>query len=204
MPVELNGQRLCQVADVGGVRYQKEDIADDTRSIALDKVIDIAKATAEYMSQMEAAPQLKASGLEGDYRLLVDFNGVVLAGHPTKYGVQFVSWERSPDQTSLGHGHYYGPNSGIDSYTAAKQDFAVRSGLIPHSTLFAPEQLVEIYHCCTEVLAGLYSIEVEQRKCLQSIIEQIECNVPDLGERLQREWEAEVSEAPEDSGMQFW
>ncbi len=45
---------------------------------------DIAKATAEYMGQMEAAPQLTASGLTGDYRLLADFNNTVLAGHPTK------------------------------------------------------------------------------------------------------------------------
>ena len=28
---------------------------------------------------METAPQLKASGLEGDYRILADFNGTVLA-----------------------------------------------------------------------------------------------------------------------------
>ena len=29
---------------------------------------------------MEAAPQLKASGLDGDYRILADFGGTVLAG----------------------------------------------------------------------------------------------------------------------------
>ena len=108
-----------------------------------NKVTDIARTTAEYMSHLEAAPHLTANGLEGDYRLLADFNGVVLAGHPTQYGAQFVTWERSPDQTSLGHGHYYGPNAGVDSYTATKQDFAVRSDLIPRSAFFTPEQLAE-------------------------------------------------------------
>ena len=105
----------------------------DSRNAALDRATGIARITAEYMSQMEAAPQLTASGLKGDYRLLADFNDVVLAGHPTKYGVQFVTWARIQEGTALDQGHYYGPSVGKDSYTAAKQDFAVRSGLIPRS-----------------------------------------------------------------------
>ena len=45
------------------------------------------------MTAMEAAPQLKASGLDGDYRNLADFGGTVLAGASSKYGVQFVTWD---------------------------------------------------------------------------------------------------------------
>ena len=162
LPVELDGQRLCLALDTGTVRYWREDVADDYRSAALDRVNSITKATAEYMSQLAAAPQLTANSLTEDYRLLADFNGVVLAGHPTRYGVQFVTWERSSDRTSLGSGHYYGPGGGADSYTAAKRDFATRSGLIPRSALFDQKQLIEIYHCSVEVQAGLYSITDEQ------------------------------------------
>ncbi|WP_251319418.1 hypothetical protein [Flintibacter muris] len=182
LPVELDGQRLCLALDTGTVRYWREDVADDYRSAALDRVNSITKATAEYMSQ------------------LADFNGVVLAGHPTRYGVQFVTWERSSDRTSLGSGHYYGPGGGADSYTAAKRDFATRSGLIPRSALFDQKQLIEIYHCSVEVQAGLYSITDEQGKCLQSIIDQIELSIPNLGELLDQE---QNIEAPEDGGMQF-
>ena len=200
LPVELDGQRLCLALDTGTVRYWREDVADDYRSAALDRANSITKATAEYMSQMAAAPQLTTNSLTGDYRLLADFNGVVLAGHPTRYGVQFVTWERSSDQTSLGSGHYYGPGGGADSYTAAKRDFATRSGLIPRSALFDQKQLIEIYHCSVEVQAGLYSITDEQGKCLQSIIDQIELSIPNLGELLDQE---QNIEAPEDGGMQF-
>lgn len=91
--MELDGQHLCQITETSGVRYWKEDVADDRRSAALDRVTDVAKITAEYMRQMETAPQLTASGLTGDYRLLAEFNNTVLAGHPSKYGVQFVTWE---------------------------------------------------------------------------------------------------------------
>ena len=200
LPVELDGQRLCLALDTGTVRYWRADVADDYRSAALDRVNSITKATAEYMSQLAAAPQLTANSLTEDYRLLADFNGVVLAGHPTRYGVQFVTWERSSDRTSLGSGHYYGPGGGADSYTAAKRDFATRSGLIPRSALFDQKQLIEIYHCSVEVQAGLYSITDEQEKCLQSIIDQIELSIPNLGELLDQE---QNIEAPEDGGMQF-
>ena len=94
LPVELDGQRLCLALDSGAVRYWREGAADKHRSAALDRAISITQTTTEYMGQMEAAPQLTASGLAGDYRLLADFNGVVLAGHPTQYGVQFVTWAR--------------------------------------------------------------------------------------------------------------
>ena len=114
MPVELDGQRLCLALDTGAVRYWKEDVADDRRSAALDRVTDDAKITAEYMRQMEAAPQLTASGLTGDYRLLAEFNDTVLAGHPSKYGIQFVTWEWVRDHTALYQGNYYGPEGGTD------------------------------------------------------------------------------------------
>ena len=93
LPVEMDDQRLCLAMDTGRVRYWKEDILGDSRSAALDRATDIVRTTAEYMSQMEAAPQLGV-GPEGDYRLLADFNNIVLAGHPTQYGVQFVTWAR--------------------------------------------------------------------------------------------------------------
>ena len=207
LPVELDGRHLCLAADTGAVRYWKADAADDHRSTALDRAISIAKTTSEYMSQMEAAPPLTASGLAGDYRLLADFNGVVLAGHPTQYGVEFVTWERMPDRSGLNAGNYYGPSGGTDSYTAAKRDFATRSGLIPRSALFTLEQLTEVYRCIHETLESEYSITDERQKCLESAAEQIERCVPDLDERValsnQKEVELTAKESPQDGGMQF-
>ena len=67
----------------------------------------------------------------------------------------------------------------MDSYTAAKRDFATRSGLIPHSALFAPEQLTEIYRCIHETLEN-FSITSERQEHLSSAAEQIERIVSDL------------------------
>ena len=207
LPVELDGQRLCLALDTGAVRYWREDAADDHRSAALDKAISITKTTAEYMRQMETAPQLTASGLTGDYRLLADFNDVVLAGHPTKYGVQFVTWEWVRERTGLYQGDYYGPGVGTDSYAAAKRDFATRSGLIPRNALFTPEQLAEVYRCIHETLGSSYPITEERQKCLESTVEQIERGIPDLDDRVALSNTKELEYADtlfaENSGMQF-
>lgn len=207
LTVELDGRRLCQITDNGAVRYWKDEAAEDSRSMALDRVTDIAKITEEYMRLIEAAPFLTVGNLRGDYRVLANFNDVVLAGHPTKYGAQFVTWEQSPDRTSLGHGHYYGPSAGIGSYAAAKQDFATRSGLLPRSALFTSEQLTEVYRSVRETLESPYPITDERRKCLQSTAEQIEHAVPDLDERVslsnQRELELNTMESNEAGGMKL-
>ena len=113
-------------------------------------------------AMMEQAPQIKASGLEGDYRSLAEFNNVVLAGHQTKFGMEFVTWEWVQNHTTLWQGHYYG-----DNYAAAKQDFATRSGLIPSEALFTPEQLGEIYRCICEVLEN-YGVMLPFRCCSDS------------------------------------
>ena len=207
LPVELDGQRLCLALDSGTIRYWKEDVADERRSAALDRVTDIAKITAEYMRQLETAPQLTASGLTGDYRLLADFNNVVLAGHPTRYGVQFVTWDRVRERTALHQGHYYGPDIGVDGYTSAKRDFTTRSGLVPRGSLFTPEQLTEVYRCIHETLESEYPITDERQECLGSTAKQIEQCVPGLEERVELSYQKEVAltaaETPQDCGMRF-
>lgn len=170
LPVELDDQCLCQVTETGGVRYRKEDVANDIRSEALDKVADTARTTAEYMRQLETAPLLTANGLGGNYRLLAEFSNVVLTGHPTSYGVQFVTWDRVQNRTALHQGDYYGPGSGMDSYTAAKRDFVTRSGLVSRSALFTPEQLAEIYRSIHETLENAYPITDDRRKLLESSV----------------------------------
>ena len=145
LPVLWNGAPLCRITGKGSVFYRREDADTPQAEDALYRVEDIAAKTLEYMTAMEAAPQLKASGMDGDYRILADFGGTVLAGSPSKYGVQFVTWDWDYDRTGVVHGHYF-----MENYDAAKQDFATRSGLIQKEQLFSPEQLTEIYRCCTD------------------------------------------------------
>ena len=192
LPVELDGQPLCRILDSGTVRYWEKDIGSDSRREALERVTDIARVTDEYMSRMDAAPKLKVGSLEGDYRLLAEFSGTVLAGHPTKYGTQFVTWSRGPDGTSLNQGNYYAPEYATESYIAAKENFAVRSGLVNKNQLFTPEQLAEVYRCIHETLDSEYPITDSRREILENACTQIERAVPNLDALVQESNQEEL------------
>ena len=186
LPVLWNGAPLCRITDKGSVFYRREDADTPQAEDALYRVEDIATQTMEYMTAMETAPQLKASGLEGDYRILADFNGTVLAGMHSKHGVQFVTWDWDYDRTGLSHGHYF-----MENYDGAKQDFAIRSGLIHKEQLFSPEQMTEIYRCCADSVDGdFFDLTAEQEKVIRSVQQQIEDCVPDVVERIRQQEDA--------------
>ena len=186
LPVLWNGAPLCRITGKGSVFYRREDVDTPQTEEALRQAEDIAARTREYMLAMETAPQLKASGLEGDYRILADFNGTVLAGMHSKHGVQFVTWDWDYDRTGLSHGHYF-----MENYDGAKQDFAIRSGLIHKEQLFSPEQMTEIYRCCADSVDGdFFDLTAEQEKVIRSVQQQIEDCVPDLAERIRQQEDA--------------
>lgn len=141
----------------------------------------------EYQKLMDQAPQIKASGLEGDYRALAEFNNVVLAGHQTRFGMEYITWEWVQNHTALWQGHYYG-----DNFDAAKQDFATRAGLVPQDRLLSPEQLVEVYRSVYETLDSEYPMTGRREQLLKEVAAQIERAVPDLDELVQKSNEAEL------------
>lgn len=198
LQVTWNNQRLCLAvpAPGGNMRYFPDDIVGPEMETARLRVSGIINETAEYMALMEQAPQIRASGLDGDYRALAEFNGVVLAGHPTKYGVEFVTWEWVQDHTSLWQGHYTG------DYTAAKEDFAVRSGMLPKERVFSDQQLTEVYRCVQETLESGSPLTREREKILSSITAQIELSLPNLSDLVQQSNEKELIQGEaDDPGM---
>ena len=119
-------------------------------------------------------------------KVLADFNGTVLAGVQSKHGVHFVTWDWAYGHTGVCHGHYF-----MENYAGAKQDFAIRSGLIQKERLFTPEQMTEIYRCCADSVDGdFFELTGEQEKMIRSVQQQIEECVPDLDERIRQQEEA--------------
>ena len=89
----------------------------------------------EYEKLMEQAPRIKASGLEGDYRALAEFNNIVLAGHQTKYGMEFVTWEWVQNHTALWQGHYIGTMASAGGGTLAASIGAAKIGAATGTTI---------------------------------------------------------------------
>ena len=173
LPVCWEKGRLCRISGKGSVLYRQENVDSIRAQDALQSVIDIAKTTSEYMTILETAPLLKASGLTGNYRVLADFGSAVLAGHPTERGVQFVTWEWDFDREGVHHGHYF-----QDDYDAAKRDFATRSGLVQKGALFEPEQLAEIYRALAFVREQDESLSFGRDRELAELMEQVSGLLP--------------------------
>ena len=180
LPVLWNGAPLCRITGKGSVFYRREDADMPQAEDALFRVEYIAAKTLEYMTAMEAAPRLKASGLDGDYRILADFGDAVLAGHPSERGVQFVTWEWDWDRKGVHHGHYF--QNGCEE---AKHDFVRRSGLLPKEALFEPEQLDEIHRALAFVCEQDEGLSIGREKEIKAIMEQLKCLLPESPEQTQ-------------------
>ena len=168
--------------------YRQERVDALGAQDALQAVIDTAKMTSEYMAILEYAPQLKATDLTGDYRILADFGDALLAGHLTERGVQFVTWEWDFDRKGVHQGHYF-----QDDYEAAKRDFTVCSGLVQKGALFEPEQLAEIYRALAFVREQDESLSFGRDQELKELMEQVGGLLPADAPRQR--------DAPEQSGM---
>ena len=194
LPVVVEGQEAMWVQSWGGIILNVET----ANAPAVNRVYDIAAGISaqvyEYTEAMAAAPPFHADGLHEGFRLLADFNGVVLAGQELgdSWGYKFVTWQRTPDRTSVALGHYY-----HNGYQEAKLDFAYRAGLVQESRQFSNEQLAEVYRCVHETLDSEYPITDQRRNILEQVAEQIESSVEDLDELVGQSNQRELDAARE-------
>ena len=171
--VKWNGQPLCSVDRDGIVRFRPADITGAEVDRKLRTVTQVAAQVKEYMQIFDRAPALKAVGLDDTYKVLADFGDTVLAGQLGVMGAKFVTWEWDFDRQGVHAGHYF-----MENYEAAKQDFAVRAGLVESQRLFSDEQLAVIKNACEFALEDNATLSYAEEKQLQSVQEQIELLLP--------------------------
>ena len=193
LPVGWDGQSLCRIDGGGSIRYRQEDVGELDRKLDCQGAMGLAATTAEYVKLMAEAPDLKVENLGERYKLLANFNGAVLAGQTTKFGIQFVTWEWNYEKTGLWQGHYYG-----GSYEKAKQDFAVRAGLVDRHRLFTNERLAEIYRCVQKTLDAADHMTPERQIILEEVADQIRYSVSDLSELVSQSARREMEVATDD------
>lgn len=156
----------------------------------VDSIVDELAANPEvarcydvwHMTILQTAPPLKAESLNDGYKTLLEYNDTILAARPSRFGMQFVTWEWDFNHKGLNHGHYYNSN-----YEGAKRDFAVRAGLVEPQPIFNKEQLVEIYRCCEDTLCGVYEMTDEQRATIRSAQDRIRDKHPDILELIREQ-----------------
>ena len=168
-----NRKLLCTVDANGTVRFSPDDIRGADEDRQLQTVTQTVAQVKEYLRIMERAPTLKAIDLSEDYKILAEFDDTVLAGRMSKNGARFVTWEYDFDRRGVHTGHYF-----MQDYESAKQDFAVRAGLVNHQRLFSDEQLAVIRNACAFALEADATLSYTEEKQLHSVQEQIELLLP--------------------------
>ena len=183
LTVLLNNQPVLSVSAGSDVFLLPAGSNPPEASELYHKVAQTAEEVYAYVEAIQTAPLLHASGLSEKFHLLADFGGAVLAGRElgNGWGYQFVTWIWDHDRTGVSHGHYY-----EEDFQGAKQDFAVRSGLISKAQLFLPEELTQLYRATDYLLDEGPEPEDGQLKALQTSRTKIEYTVTDLVERLEQ------------------
>ena len=117
-------------------------VPENCPSDSYSQIKNITKAAFDFCYAFAKAATLKADGLSGNYRCLAEFNSTVLAAkYNEEYGFEFVTWDRTFDGKGVTQGNYY------SDYSAAKENFATRSGLIDKDKLFSTEELEQLGKC---------------------------------------------------------
>ena len=188
LDIFLHDRPVLYVSPASDVFLLPDGSQNEEASELYHQVAATADEVYGYVEAMENAPPLRAAGLREDFRLLADFGGAVLAGQERENGLgyQFVTWVWAYERQGVCHGHYY-----EGDFQSAKQDFAVRSGLISKAQLFSPEQLTELYRATDFLLEEGPAPEEKHLRAIQEARTKIEYVVPDLQDRLEQGQEQE-------------
>ena len=128
----------------------------------------------EYCKAYAAAQPLAADGLKVEYCCLAEFNETVFAAkYNAEYGFEFVVWLRTFNRNSVFQGHYF------SDYAAAKEDFALRSGLISSDRVFSEAEMKELLHCVEFTLDADDGLDYSHFEKIKALKERIENIVPE-------------------------
>jgi hypothetical protein len=174
-----DGEQYIFLMDDGEIRFKPED-----REFAY-RVRDIRDEVDEYMTEYQNADPNKAlfkSGGRSDTRTLASYNCCEFAARRLPNGsMDFVTWRVVKDN-SREIGHYF------NDYSAAKQDFAVRAGLIDRDRLFTETELTVIRSHLSDYLsidAGEH-IDGKNEQAIRGVIKKIDnVVVPEIKEQAQ-------------------
>lgn len=187
---------LCMTAFLGKNQICEFGMSGSMRYLPDNPLIAERKQLHALLLDMKMAHDLYADGKplevgdidkEDGFRLISEFGNSLLAAKMGEDNeVRFTTWDYDYDRQGVHWGHYYETN-----YEGAKQDFAIRAGLIKESQLFTKEELVALHDACVFRGRNDDEISCEDDKRLQAVMEKVEENIPDLiFDREQPEQEA--------------
>lgn len=175
-----NGEFSVALDSGDVIKIRKDDVLHssgkftDEGKEAFYALYHLNRSVLDYCTAYEKAPPLAADGLSKKYRCLAEFGGAVLAAkYNDEFGFEFVTWDKTYDGKSVCQGKY------CEDYAAAKESFAVRSGLIDEDKLFCTEELERIGKCVDFTMRNCGDLRFEEIEVLQKLNEKISENLPE-------------------------
>lgn len=183
LEVFLHGQPVLFVSPANDVFLLPVGSKNEEASELYHQVAAVADEVYGYVEAVQKSPLLHAASLNEPFHLLADFGGSVLAGQELDrgQGYQFATWIWDFNREGLIYGHYF-----QGDFQSAKQNFAVRSGLLSKVQLFSPDELTELYRATDHFLEEGPELDYKQQKAIQEARTKIEYTVPDLQSRLEQ------------------
>ena len=170
--VMLNGESVVKISDKD-ILYTDGNFYDKDKS-EVSPLSQIVREIYGYCAAYDKSAPLKAEGLSGKYRCLSEFNGTVLAAkYNEEYGFEFVTWDRTIDGKAVCQGKYF------EDYDAAKENFAVRSGLIDENKLFDTDELEWLGKCVKFTVRHNGDLKFDDCEFLEKLNEKISENIPE-------------------------
>jgi len=184
----FDGAPLCHVAPDGANYYYSEHLDTEEKKGLCSMVAEISEETKIYVLTVENASPLKAADLRDGYKLLCEHENIVLAGTDLgERGYLFVTWRYTYARKGVTLGHYY-----HNDYSGAKEDFAVRSGLINEHKLFDKEELKEVYRALDQGQKYIPYLTFDQEQKILELKKKVEHVSPKAVEAYKTEQETQM------------
>ncbi len=182
--VTKSGRDLCDINCIEGtITYHNASEQEE-----IDSIRDFINDLQEQERIFTRAEPMQVEGLK-HYKLLAQYNNVILAACESESlnssmqkvnNYQYVTWEKDRGGSQLGvhTGNYFS-----DNYTGAKENFAVRAGILRKSRLLSETEMMAIY-------SGIIKLEDYENnddgsyKIFKQIKEKIQDIIPDIEARI--------------------
>ena len=162
--------------------------ADGAISECVTEIREVHQKTKEAYERYDEAEQLEYEKLSR-YRRLAAYNRYLMAARLRNDGsLEFVTWHQDSGNTGVSHGNYH------SDYEAAKEDFAIRAGLVNRHKMMTETELKLIHQGLVHLGANCPTLTVDGMTNVGKLIEKVEMIVPAIQERSMYEAHELVAE----------
>jgi len=172
-PVEFYKGReyICTLMPDGEIHYKDNAAVRDD----VFRLSELFSSMKHAYDLYEKAENLPFEGVK-NYKVLCEFGNFLLAAMMDNNDqLRFVTWRYSYNRDSVAYGHYFDTD-----YDGARQDFAVRAGLIDEKKLLKENELVTLYEACIFRGRNDSDISFDDEKRLMNVMNRIQENIPNL------------------------